>query len=52
MDKEGYIESLIDCRAFGGYGEFSRQSIKPYLGFNVTFAKDLKAGAYDIELTN
>jgi len=36
-DKEGNQEVLIDATKVGGDGEFTRQSIKPFIGMKVVF---------------
>lgn len=36
-DEEGYPKVLIDAKNAGGGGNFSRQSIKPYIGMRVSF---------------
>jgi hypothetical protein len=41
-DNEGYAEVLIDAKIVGGYGEFQRQSIKPYIGMTVEFVRNGK----------
>lgn len=38
LDRESYAEVLIDAKSVGGYGYFKRQSIKPFIGMNVTFS--------------
>ena len=39
IDKEGNPEVLIDACDVGGYGSFSRQSIKPFIGMKVVFSR-------------
>ena len=36
-DKNGYSEVLIDAKDVGGKGNFSSQSIYPYIGLKVEF---------------
>ena len=38
-DKEGYKQVLIDAKIVGGNGRMSRQSIKPFIGMRVKFAR-------------
>ena len=38
-DREGYPEIIIDAKDVGGKGEFSRQSVKPYIGMKVKFVR-------------
>jgi hypothetical protein len=50
IDKEEYLEVLINAKAVGGDGFFYRQSIKPYIGMQVEFTIDLnnlKYGMHD-----
>ena len=37
MDDEGYPEVLIDAKDVGGAGEWTRQSVKPYIGMKCSF---------------
>ncbi len=39
MDKDGYTEILIDATEVGGYSDFYRQSIKPFIGMRVEFGR-------------
>jgi len=41
-DEEGFPEILIDAKDVGGYGTFSRQSVKPYIGMTVEFVRNGK----------
>jgi hypothetical protein len=50
-DPEGYDEVLIDATNVGGNGIFSRQSIKPYLGMNVTFITNNNRHGFNFTLT-
>jgi len=38
-DKEGYPAVLIDAKEVGGYGSWTRQSVKPYIGMTVDFVR-------------
>jgi hypothetical protein len=48
MDKEGYIEILIDAKHIGYSGSFHRQSIKPFIGMKVEFVPNGKGYNYKI----
>jgi hypothetical protein len=36
-DKKGFPEVLINAESVGGRGEFTRQSIEPFIGMEVEF---------------
>ena len=38
-DKDGYKQVLIDATEVDGDGEFTRQSIRPYVGMRVEFTR-------------
>lgn len=50
-DSEGYSEILIDATIVGGRGFFARQSVKPFIGMEVTFDVSPAGQGYNYTIT-
>ena len=50
IDDEGYPEVKIDATLVGGYGSFTRQSIKPYIGMKVSFVTNNGKDGFNFDI--
>lgn len=50
MDNDGYPEVKIDATLVGGYGSFTRQSIKPYIGMKVSFVTNNGKNGFNFDI--